>query len=200
MAHRHKHEDRKKLTFWRFMTEKMSPVALAVTLLLVAALAIGAFSYVLWSQRTIVNLSQENYNLSKASLISQNNHHAATVKAQKAQAALLKEVQQSASVIQYLGGVIIYQNAQLKSADQQIIAGQQQGHATLNAINAIEQQLSAAESSVGAKLTQGQAQINAYLGYLTCLGLSDGSGNQASCGAAPPLPATVTSPAPTNSG
>lgn len=181
----------KTKSFWSFITNKISPVALAVLLVLTLAFSAGAFGYVLWSQRTIVNLSQENYNLSKASLISQNNHHASTVKAQQAQAALLMEVKQSAAAIQYLGGVIVYQNAQLKSDDELIISAQAQGHALLATVQALQTDLTTDEQSLGGKLTAGQAQINVYLGYLSCI--TTNMSNQAICGAAPPLPATTPS-------
>lgn len=181
----------KTKSFWSFITNKISPVALAVLLVVSLAFSAGAFGYVLWSQRTIVNLSQQDYNLSKRSLISQNNHHASTVKSQAQQAALLMEVKQSAAAIQYLGGVIIYQNGE-------IIAAQQQGHATqalqvqmANTQAEFQVQLNQDETMLKTALISGQAQINAYLGYLTCLTVN--MSNQAVCGTAPALPSTTPS-------
>lgn len=127
-------------------------------------------------------LAQDAKNLSQQNLNSQNHHHAATVKKDAQLQAALNDVQQSAAAIKYLGGVIVYQNGQ-------IIAGQQQGHATLNVLTALQQELTGAETSVGGALVKGQAQINAYFGYLTCLVTN--TSDQAACGAAPPLPATM---------
>lgn len=181
---------RKSRSILSFVTDKISPVALALVLLVVLAFGGAAFGYILWSQRTIVNLSEENKALAQQNLISQNNHHASTDKKNTQLAAALNEantalteVKASAAAIQYEGGVIAYQNGE-------IIAAQQAGHATLNAITALQMQLSGAETSVGAALTKGQAQINAYLGYLTCLVTN--MSNQAVCGSAPPLPVTST--------
>lgn len=97
------------------------------------------------------------------------------------------------------GGTIIAQNRTLKQKDKdlagalhEVIVAQQAGHATLNAITGLQQQFSAAETSVGNALIDGQKALvgaqNVYLGYLTCLITHMES--QAVCGAAPPLPPT----------
>lgn len=174
----------KTKSFWSFITNKISPVALAIVIVAFLVLGGATLGYVVYSQRTILALSQQNLN-------SQNNHHTSNVKTQaqlqealnEANAALVV-VKQSAAVIEYEGGVIAFQNGE-------IIAAQQAGHATLNAITALEGQLSGAESSVGGALVTGQAQINAYLNYLTCL--TTNMSNQVVCGAAPPLPPTTPS-------
>lgn len=181
---------RHRKSFLSFITEKVSPIALALILLIVLAFGGAAFGYILWSQRTILNLSQENQALATQNLNSQNNHHANTVKTQaqltaalNAANASLAEVKESAAVIEYEGGVIAFQNGI-------IIAAQQQGHNTLAAIQQIQMEVGADEQKLAAALNTGQAEINAYLVYLSCLGKN--SGNTAVCGSAPPLPPTST--------
>ena len=156
----------------------------AVAPWLVAALA--AFVLIL----TIDNhfLAQEAKNLSQANLTSQDNHHANTVKAQKAAATAdaelataLRELKASAAAIEYEGGVIAYQNGE-------IIQAQQQGHATLMVLQALQNEVSQEVPAATVALKAGQAQINAYLHYLTCLGTHQS--NTAVCGSAPPLPPT----------
>lgn len=173
---------------WRVITEKISPVALVIVIIMFVALAGGAFGYVLWSQRTLVNLSQQNYNLSKAALISQNNHHANTVKtqAQLAEAlaeanAALETVKAAAAVIEYEGGVIAYQNGE-------IIAAQQAGHALLLTIQAIQAEVGQDEQKLSTALTAGQQQINAFDHYALCVG--ENPTNPSTCGTEPPLPST----------
>lgn len=107
----------------------------------------------------------------KENLISQNNHHAATV---KADAAILA----AEAVISYEGGVITFLLAE-------IAQGQQQGHQTLAEVQALQMEVTVELPAAVAALEKGQAEINAYLGYLTCLNLST---NASTCGAAPPLP------------
>lgn len=154
---------------------------------------LGAFVLILTIDNHV--LAQSAANLSQQNLNSQNNHHAATDKknAQLAQAlreanAALADVKESAAVIEYEGGVIAYQNGQ-------IIAAQQQGHATqalqvqmANTQAEFQTQLNDDEATLKTALIAGQAQINTYLHYLTCIGTNPT--NTTVCGAAPTLPAT----------
>lgn len=129
----------------------------------------------------VLLLAAEGKDLARQDLNSQNNHHASTVKkdSQLQQAlneanAALAEVKQEAAAIKAEGEIII--------------AAQQQGHDTLTAVAALQMEVSTELPKAVAGLTNGQAQINAYLGYLTCLGKNPT--NPAVCGAVPTLPAT----------
>lgn len=77
--------------------------------------------------------------------------------------------------------------AETGKKDDAIIAAQQQGHALLMAVAGLQMEINQQLPAAVAGLTKGQAQINAYLHYLTCLGTNPT--NSAVCGAAPPLPA-----------
>lgn len=120
--------------------------------------------------------------LTLANLVSQNHHHAATVKTDDQLKVALTELKAAAAAIEYEGGVIAYQNGE-------IIAAQQSGHATLMVIQALQTEVSQELPAATAALKAGQAQINAYLHFLTCIGTNPT--NTAVCGAAPPLPPTL---------
>lgn len=106
-------------------------------------------------------------------LISQNNHHSETVKSN----ALL---QSEAVAIDAEGKIIIDQNTE-------ILQDHAQTQSTLDALTALQGEFNTAQKQDGAAVLGGQAQINTYFGYLTCIVLH---GDSPACGAAPPLPQT----------
>lgn len=158
----------------------------------VAVLAIAAALYAGWwglknadsaknSSAAAAKSSAAAASLAKEDLNSQNNHHASTVKKDAQLQEALNELQASAEAIKFEGGVIAYQ-------DGVILQGQQQGHATLALLQALQTEIDKDVPALGGALKLGQAQINAYLGWLGCLDQHQGS--SASCGDAPPLPPT----------
>ena len=177
----------KTKSFWAFVTEKISPVALAVVLLVVLALGTGAFIYVLNSQRTIVNLVQQNRALALLNLNSQTDHHASAARkdAELQQAlneanAALVELKTDAAEIKYLTGVAAYQNGV-------IINDHTSTAAALALIDSVISEIPQFKTDV----ISGVGQINTYLSYLTCL--TTHTTNVAVCGAVPSLPSTTSS-------
>lgn len=131
---------------------------------------------------TIKNLTAQN-------LSSQNNHHAATAKIDAQLAAALADVKAEAEAIEYEGGVIIFQNAELKAKDDEIIAAQGQGHALQEAVLSLQQEINQDVPELKLGLNNGQAQINTFLHWLGCVGTNPT--NATTCGAEPPLPSTT---------
>lgn len=175
--------------FWHKLWGKASVV------IVVLALAAGIYGLAWGLNNSFVvrQQSAEIIALTRQSITSGNRHHAETAKQNAHLQQALDELKQAAAAIEYEGGVIAYQNGELNQKDDAIIAAQQQGHALLMTVQALALQLSQAETSVGAALVKGQAQINAYLAYLTCLGTHPATAeldNIAICGTPPPLPPT----------
>lgn len=156
---------------------------LTARILIVLAIAAGIYglAWGIENAHTARDLAQTSVNLSRQNLKSQDNHHANTVKTQARLAAAQQQLEQSADAIKYLLGVVTYEGGEILSA-------QQSGHATLAAIAALQMEVSQDLPQATAALKAGQAQINAYLRYLTCLGTNPS--NQVICGSPPPLPST----------
>lgn len=152
-----------------------------VIVVLSVAFALSAGAWAVDNSYVTRQLAQENKTLALLNLRSQNNHHASTIRKDAQLQQALNELKSAAGVIQYEGAVLAYQNGE-------IIAAQQQGHATLAVMQALQQEINADVPALSGALKLGQAQINAYLNYLTCLTLNPT--NAATCGAAPPLPPT----------
>lgn len=151
---------------WGRLTAKV------VTVLAVAA-ALYGFAWGIDNAHAARDLAQTGVNLSRQNLRSQNNHHEATVKADQ-------DIENAEGAIAYEGGVITYL---LGEITQQ----QQAGHQTLAQLQSLQQEINVELPDAVAALRTGQAQINAYLEYLTCLNLTT---DPATCGTAPPLPST----------
>lgn len=165
---------------WRTIWDKAATI---ITVLALAA-AIGGVAWGLNNSRVARSLAAENVaqgqtiiaqnktitRISLRSLNASNNHHASTVKADNA-------IMAAEAVISYEGGVITFLLGEI--AD-----GQQQGHQTLAELQNLQMEVTVELPEAVAALTKGQEQINAYLGYLTCINLNAPS----ICGTAPPLP------------
>lgn len=122
------------------------------------------------------------------SLIAQRNNHRQNVATQAQIKQLLGELTDEAAAIQYEGGVITFLSAENGQKDDEILAAQAQGHALLEAVAGLQAEINQDVPELKTGLDNGQAQINTYLHYLTCIGTNPT--NSTVCGAAPPLPAT----------
>lgn len=162
-------------------TKHFGRIAARVFIVLALATALYGLAWGIENAHAARDLAQTSVNLSRQNLRSQDNHHANTVKKDAQLQVAIDEVKQSAAAIKYLLGVVTYEGAE-------IINAQQSGHATLMAIAALQMEVSQDLPQATTALKAGQAQINTYLHYLTCLGTNPT--NAAVCGAAPPLPPT----------
>lgn len=143
--------------------------------------------YVVWTQHTISSQGVTILNLSQRSLISQDNHHASTVRSQQVAAVTEQQIKDAEAVIQYEGGVIAYQNGV-------IIQAQQQGHATLNVITQLQTDLTTDFNAVSTALINGQKQINTYLQFLATQTCVTQTKEGIACSVPPPLPSTSSVP------
>jgi hypothetical protein len=123
------------------------------------------------------------------SLRIQKHYHQQNVASQAQIKQLLSEVKDEAAAIEYEGGVITFLSAENGQKDDEILAAQAQGHALLTAVAGLQMEINQDVPELRLGLNNGQAQINAYLYYLTCVGTNPT--NATVCGAAPPLPTTT---------
>lgn len=177
---------RVSLPSWQTLRKVWGKVAIVIVVVAIAA-AVTAFAWAVnnsgeakqsaaaaaKSSAAAASSSKTSARFARANLISQNNHHTATVKADAA-------IENAEGAIAYEGGVITYLLGE-------ITASQQAGHQTLAELQSLQEEINVELPNAVAALRTGQAQINAYLAYLTCL---DTSTKTDACGAAPPLPPT----------
>jgi hypothetical protein len=137
--------------------------------ILVTAVAIGMAlgAYDIWITAQSGRQLDEIQSLTNKSIAVSNNHHASSVQKDD-------EIQKAVDIA--------------NGALAEISANQKTNEGVLAQVKALQSDLDSLVPQATSEIKAGQAQINAYLVYLSCLGTHPG--NVAVCGATPPLPPT----------